>query len=218
MNTRCQLFEMCVEGRQIDEVVLSIFQTVLFHRSSGKFTYSGENTYSVGTVGHTDIDCDFIDVTYVRCSSDGLTASVQKAVTHFSERLRNTETPDCGQISLEFYTRRRARWPAVFHPEIIPWEVWTVRLDLLNINNEDERQSCRERVSEILSEKLLFVNETMNKAEYVPKMPSRDELDNVFETKIMDIQPFLHRFTLSEGDPRTTGHALTKFVKGTLAL
>jgi len=55
-----------VEGRQVDEAVASIFHTVLFHRSLGKFKYKQEGSYSVGTVGYEDVDCDFIDFTYVR--------------------------------------------------------------------------------------------------------------------------------------------------------
>jgi hypothetical protein len=55
-----------VEGRQVDEAVASIFHTVLFHRSVGKFEYKQEGSYSVGTIGYEDVDCDFIDFTYVR--------------------------------------------------------------------------------------------------------------------------------------------------------
>jgi autophagy-related protein 101 len=54
-----------VEGRQVDEAVASIFHTVLFHRSLGKFKYKQEGSYSVGTIGYEDVDCDFIDFTYV---------------------------------------------------------------------------------------------------------------------------------------------------------
>jgi hypothetical protein len=32
----------------------------------GKFKYKQEGSYSVGTVGYEDVDCDFIDFTYVR--------------------------------------------------------------------------------------------------------------------------------------------------------
>lgn len=49
----------------MDEVVASLFHTVLFHRSLGKFRYKQEGSYSVGTVGYSDVDCDFIDFTYV---------------------------------------------------------------------------------------------------------------------------------------------------------
>lgn len=54
-----------VEGRQVDEAVLSLFHTLLFHRSTGKFHYKNNDTYAVGTIGFQDVDCDFIDFTYV---------------------------------------------------------------------------------------------------------------------------------------------------------
>lgn len=49
----------------MDEAVASIFHTVLFHRTLGKFRYKEEGNYSVGTIGYSDVDCDFIDFTYV---------------------------------------------------------------------------------------------------------------------------------------------------------
>jgi autophagy-related protein 101 len=37
------------------------------------------------------------------------------------EALKRSPGPKAGQLSLEFYQRRRTRWP--FPPENIPWEV-----------------------------------------------------------------------------------------------
>jgi hypothetical protein len=44
------------------------------------------------------------------------------------------------KICLEFYQKKRARWP--FPAECIPWEVWTVKLDLLTLNNESGKMKC----------------------------------------------------------------------------
>lgn len=38
----------------------SIFHTVLFHRSFGKFTYQDDSSYIIGTIGYEDVDCDYI--------------------------------------------------------------------------------------------------------------------------------------------------------------
>lgn len=38
------------------------------------------------------------------------------------------------QISLEFHQKKRARWP--FPAECIPWEVWTIKLDVITLANE----------------------------------------------------------------------------------
>ncbi len=38
----------------------SIFHSVLFHRSFGKFTYQDDSSYIIGTIGYEDVDCDYI--------------------------------------------------------------------------------------------------------------------------------------------------------------
>lgn len=74
---------MSVEGRQVDEAMLALLHTILLHRSTGKFHYKKEGTYSIGTVGTQDIDCDFIDFSFVRVSSDELDRAIRKAVGEF---------------------------------------------------------------------------------------------------------------------------------------
>ena len=54
----------------MEEAVSSLFHTLLFHRTLGKFHYKQEGNYCVGTVGYEDADCDFIDLTYVSCCFD----------------------------------------------------------------------------------------------------------------------------------------------------
>jgi autophagy-related protein 101 len=59
---------------------------------------------------------------------------LKKEISSFSEALRGNDGPGSGQISLEFFQRKRNIWP--FQAERIPWEVWTVRLELIKLNNE----------------------------------------------------------------------------------
>lgn len=77
---------MSVEGRQVEEAMLAVLHTVLLHRSTGKFHYKKEGTYSIGTVGTQDVDCDFIDFTYVRVSSEELDRALRKVVGEFRVR------------------------------------------------------------------------------------------------------------------------------------
>lgn len=77
---------MSVEGRQVEEAMLAVLHTVLLHRSTGKFHYKKEGTYSIGTVGTQDVDCDFIDFTYVRVSSEELDRALRKVVGEFKVR------------------------------------------------------------------------------------------------------------------------------------
>ena len=41
------------------------------------------------------------------------------------------------QISLEFFTRKRKNWPLNFQSENIPWEIWTIKIDLMQLSNEN---------------------------------------------------------------------------------
>ncbi|XP_050466807.1 autophagy-related protein 101 isoform X1 [Cataglyphis hispanica] len=218
MNARTQLFELSMEGRQVDEAVASIFHTVLFHRSLGKFKYKQEGSYSVGTVGYQDVDCDFIDLTYVCCSSVYLDQTLKREISGFSEALRSTDSPGSGQISLEFFQRKKSRWP--FQPECIPWEVWTVRLELIKLATEHERQICREKVGDLLTEKILYITEVMNRHDYVPKVPSQAELDLIFDTSYPDIQPYLFKMSFTTSSPSTTtmGNTMKKLIRETLSI
>jgi len=218
MNARTQLFELSMEGRQVDEAVASIFHSVLFHRSLGKFKYKQEGSYSVGTVGYQDVDCDFIDFTYVCCSSVHLDQTLKREISGFSEALRSTDSPGSGQISLEFFQRKKSRWP--FQSECIPWEVWTVRLELIKLATEHERQICREKVGDLLTDKILYITEVMNRHDYIPKVPSQAELDMIFDTSYPDIQPYLFKlsFTTSSPSTNTMGNTMKKLIRETLSI
>lgn len=218
MNARSQVFDLTMEGRQVDEAVASIFHTVLFHRCLGKFMYTGDATYSIGTVGYSDVDCDFFDFTYVCCTSESLNRTVKQAINMFSAKLRSNESSGSGQISLEFFQKKKNRWP--FQAECIPWEVWTVRLDLIQYENENDRHVCRETVSDLLTEKVLYITEVMNRHDYVPKIPNQTELDLIFDTSYPDVQPYLFKFDYSTSGTTvpSVGNTMKKIIKETLSL
>ncbi|XP_040835301.1 autophagy-related protein 101 isoform X1 [Ochotona curzoniae] len=218
MNCRSEVLEVTVEGRQVEEAMLAVLHTVLLHRSTGKFHYKKEGTYSIGTVGTQDVDCDFIDFTYVRVSSDELDRALRKVVGEFKEALRNSGGDGLGQISLEFYQKKKSRWP--FSDECIPWEVWTVKVHVVALATEQERQICREKVGEKLCEKLINIVEVMNRHEYLPKMPTQSEVDNVFDTGLRDVQPYLYKISFQITDALGTSVTTTmrRLIKDTLAL
>lgn len=212
MNARSQNLELTVEGHQIDEVVSCIFHTILFHRSYGKFDYRAneENKYSVGTLGYTDVDCNFIDFTYVCCSSGDLNRTVKRHVNQFSSILRHTQdsvplsaggatsnassnnTPTTtGQISLEFFKKSKKAWP--FSEICTPWELWNVRLDLIKLNTEQERRLSCEKIVNLLAQHIYYICDVMNRNEYVPNIPIKSELDLIFDTSYKDIQPYLFK-------------------------
>lgn len=219
MNARTITFELAMEGQQVDEVVASIFHTVLLHRSCGKFTYNSEESYSIRTVAYVDVDCDFVDFTYVCCDSSKLGRCVRREISDFSELLRAAElasSPAHGSISLEFFQKRRARWP--FQPESVPWEVWTVCCELAE--HRPNAHTKHENIVEMLEDKIVFITDVINRHEYVPKMPSRSDMDLVFDTSYCDIQPYLFKihYSLAGAPSSSVGNTVRKLIRDSLAL
>ncbi|PIK55063.1 hypothetical protein BSL78_08013 [Apostichopus japonicus] len=159
---RVNTLTLTVESKQLEEVVNSIFHTILFHRTTGKFHYKQEGAFLIGTVGVVETDCDFVDLTFVRCNSPTLDKNLRREVSAFKDVLRSTDVNaglQSGQISLEFYQKKKNRWP--FPDESIPWEVWTLKINVISLSNEQERQAYREKLGEILNAKIICIVEAM---------------------------------------------------------
>ncbi|CAF0972615.1 unnamed protein product [Didymodactylos carnosus] len=197
-----------VEGRQIDEVISCMFHTILFHRCVGK----GEDSYSVGTLGYTDVDCDFVDCTYLHVTSQELQRAVAEKISQFHDALRSSDGARAGQITLEFYQKKKQRW---FSPESVPWEIWTVKIELMQLTNENEKQFLREKLTDSLSERVFQITEIINRPDYVPKPPHLSELDLVFDTNYVDIQPYLFKISYSLDGPQnlSVGLAMRRLIK-----
>ena len=56
-----------------------------------------------------------------------------------------------------------------------------------------ERQVLREKLSDLLGEKVRQIVEIMDKPDYTPKMQNYNELDTIYEADYKDIQPYLFR-------------------------
>jgi len=216
MNARSQVFEFILELCQVEEVVCSLLHTLLFHRSTGKFQYQQQGSYTVGTVGFQDIHCNFIDVTYVRCSSDQLHKQVISYARQFKEILEHMEGHKNGQLSLEFYQKRKSPWP--FPTECVPWEMWVFKFDVNPITTEAERNSLREKLTDSVCEKIRTMCEIINQPEYIPKMPNEPDLSNVFDDQYKDIQPYLFKVTFQPSDynaEMTVGNTMRRLLKDT---
>lgn len=215
MNARSQTFELQVLGRQIEEAAHSIFHTLLLYRSVGKFTYKKEDKFSVGALGFVDVDCDFIDLTYVRLESEQLDLHLKREISAFRDALRMNDAPQSGQISLEFYQKKRARWP--FQAECIPWEVWTLKLDVISLNSEHERNAYRQSLGMSIGEKVMYIANNVSHHQYVPHTPSQRDLDLIFDTTYPSVQPYLFRIS-HQGPTATVSNTMRKFLKDTLML
>ena len=49
----------------VSDIVGSVFSTVLFHRTLGKFSCHKHNLYSLGSVGFQDVDLPVLEITHV---------------------------------------------------------------------------------------------------------------------------------------------------------
>lgn len=143
-------------------------------------------------MGFCDLDCDFLDYTYVQINSNDLAQRVNQEIVAFSEGLKAAE---CNKISLEFYTKKKRSWP--FQSENIPWEIWTIKIELMQLSNENERQVLREKLSDLLGEKVRQIIEIMDKPDYTPKIQNQSQLDTIYESDFKDIQPYLFRIYYS---------------------
>jgi autophagy-related protein 101 len=129
----------------------------------------------------------------VQLNSTELNERVNQEIAVFSEGIKNSE---CNKISLEFFTRKKRSWPLNFQFENIPWEIWTIKIDLMELSNENERQVLREKLSDLLGEKIRQIIEIMDKPDYTPKLQNQSQLDTIFETEFKDIQPYLFRVNI----------------------
>lgn len=204
MNARTRVFEFQIEARQVEEVIACIFHNVFFHRVLGKCNYTGEHQFSVEAVGFTDVDCESVDYSYTRTTSDALNRNLNRNIADFCELLRSNEhNSNAGQISLEFFQKKKPRWS--FHTSI-PWEVWTIKIEIIKIDNEIDRQKCRESLSEMLADKVNFITEVMNREEFVPKTPSLAELGCVFDNSYPNVQPYLFKIDYSIAGNANSGN------------
>ncbi|VDI40060.1 autophagy-related protein 101, partial [Mytilus galloprovincialis] len=193
MNARTQVFELSVEGRQIEEVVESIFHTLLLHRTIGKFHFKQESSYSIGTVGIVDVDCDFIDFTYVRTASDELDRKLKGHVSLFRDTLRSQDGPGSGQISLEFYQKKKTRW--LFSPECIPWEVWTIKLDILTLSNESGQNICGGCLDDLFMFSTIAVLTIQRQEKYFQRTTNRVKLKSLFKSQLIQVMIYSISFS-----------------------
>ncbi|KAH9495732.1 hypothetical protein Btru_013107 [Bulinus truncatus] len=218
MNARSQVIQLTVEGRQIEEVVLGLFHTILLNRTTGKHNYTKDRNFTIGTLAVQDTDCDYLDFTYVKIVSKELDAYLRREVAQFRDMLRHSEGQQSGQIVLEFYRKQRNRW--LFQGDVFPWEVWSIKLDIINLSTENEKAEFKEKLSEQVMEKVFTILDVINRHEYVPSTPPKEDEELVYDTSFTDIQPYLFRISQQTTGPSPTsvGTTMRKFLRGSLAL
>ncbi|PIC37409.1 hypothetical protein B9Z55_016047 [Caenorhabditis nigoni] len=64
MNIRQNELRLTVELRQVTDAVECVFHSLLLHRTLGRFQYNDEKTFSIGSIGIQEVNCEQIDMTY----------------------------------------------------------------------------------------------------------------------------------------------------------
>ncbi|XP_063711200.1 autophagy-related protein 101-like [Symsagittifera roscoffensis] len=190
MNAKSHKFDINVDESSCEELLSALMHTLFFHRSTGRFRYSGENNYSIGSVGFIDVDCKVLDLTYVKSDCAELHAKLHREIVNFHQQLMKPVNRDSGgQLHLEFFEKRRPRWPLRME-ENIPWEIWTFQLKMVDFYDKEQ---FLQQLSSTIIEKILLISEAITSTEYVPKIPVLSDLNLIFDTSFTNLQPYLHR-------------------------
>jgi len=188
MNARHEEYLLTIEQRQVKETVSALFHTLLLHRTLGKIRHQSESNYKLGSIGTREVDCESLDLTYVRVNSSDLSASLSADLDAFVQQIGNaTQT----KIALEFYQKRKRQWP--LPEDLVPWEVWQLNLNLVCLQRPEELNRMRETVADAVSETILNMCSVINRPHYLPKMPTQTEMPLVFDPRFALCQPYLFR-------------------------
>lgn len=136
----------------------------------------------------------------IRCASPSFVDLINKEVKSFVDKLREDRSNQRGQVTLEFYSKKKRGWS--FVEDSFRWEFWTVRIDTHN------HQSHRlVHLEEVLLEKVISIVQIVNSSRiYLPPMPTQQLLTTVFDTNFPDVQPYLFKVSFS----RTLSPLLSK--------
>uniref|UniRef100_A0A7E4UNW1 Autophagy-related protein 101 n=1 Tax=Panagrellus redivivus TaxID=6233 RepID=A0A7E4UNW1_PANRE len=227
MNARHNCLSISVEHRQLKEALLCLVGTTLLHRVVPKFNYDTNNlkNYSLGSIGYEEVTLESIDLTYARVNSPKLIDVVDQEVTKFVDSIKQLQSITSGELSygspfgtrqgtvtsiddyppllttkltLEFFKKRRRPWP--LSEDIFPWEVWSIALNVVKAERQEDFQRLREDVGEKLSEQVLKICQTVNQPRmYLPPVPQYSDLGLIFDCNFPDVQPYLFRLEYDSG-------------------
>ncbi|PAA93311.1 hypothetical protein BOX15_Mlig009227g2 [Macrostomum lignano] len=225
MNVQKHTFSFDLEGMEVEEVVRSVFHTVLLHRCYAKISVKeGGNTWTVGAAGLTDEDCESIEVTYTRVSCDEVVNKVNQPIQAFVKQLRSGQSSErgTGSVALEFHEQKRAKW-GVFASDPVPWEIWIVHVNLTSFDTETARSAHRDKLTQVVTDAIFYINDTMvNPDTYKPKLARTGDFDQILDMQCPLLTPhhFRVHYSTCNDDPvqATMGGAVKKILKDTLAL
>ncbi|CAN4079611.1 unnamed protein product [Withania somnifera] len=156
----CQVFqlkELGVELFEIQEVLLCIFHTIVFHRA-------------LGLVRPKDIDLELFDITYVQCGDVEVETKIDEKVTKFIDRVKKHPSRK-HQICVSFYEvkNKQTSW-------------FTNQVEQSSLEERDARHSELElALHEVLFQIINFGSE---KKDHIPSIPNLEGASFPFEITI----------------------------------
>ncbi|VDN33482.1 unnamed protein product [Gongylonema pulchrum] len=175
--------------------------------------YTSEVNFQLGSIGVEEVDCNNLNLSYVRVNSPKLVSYVHGELDSFIRDIRlsieGVAIPQfyspppvtllsyCGapllraKIDLEFYQKKKRSWPLPDYQ--IPWEIWQLQLAIVRIKEREYWERMREELADSVSEVVLKTCSLINRPQFVPQMPTRSDVANVFDTTYPECQPYLMR-------------------------
>ncbi|CAB3409595.1 unnamed protein product [Caenorhabditis bovis] len=185
------------------------------------FYFQAEKKFNLGSIGIIEVNCENIDITYARVNSPELAMCIEENIRTFKSDVDEAccsgsaprRTPSVGspsdsavpllsaQIGVDFYQKLRRQsvggslgsWIGGTTNEDQTWEQWKLYLDIFRVESIDELAVMRQTVADKIGEMVLDMCERINQSLYTPKMPSKTEVGDIFETKFVDSQPYLFK-------------------------
>jgi len=126
----CQLKELELELTEIRDVLRCILHTIFFHRT-------------LSLVRPKDVDCDFLEITYVQCGLPELEKEVDEKIDLFIawvEKHPNRRS----QVCLSFFDEKH-KHPGWFvnKTERIYWEQWFINLHVMSPKRYSKSNSSK---------------------------------------------------------------------------
>eukprot|EP00128_Syssomonas_multiformis_P014003 Colp12_sorted_trinity150504_noHs@3055 len=152
--------DLTAEHAQVKNVLSSLLHTILFNRAFGTL------------VRPVEVDCEHIDVTYVRLDNAEVQRAVEEKVNQFVAHLVSGET--CrGQINLAFHEKKAKGWFG--GTEQVCFEQWEVTVTVVPATSEAKRAARREQLERDVRGALQRVCEVVTTQwAHVPAVTSAD--------------------------------------------
>ncbi|RLN13173.1 hypothetical protein C2845_PM09G07050 [Panicum miliaceum] len=180
-----------LEPTEIRDVLRCILHTIFFHRT-------------LSLVRPKDVDCDFLEITYVQCGLPELEKEVDEKIDQFIAWLEKHPNRR-SQVCLSFFDEKNKN-PGWFvnKTERIYWEQWFINLHVMSPKRYSKSNSSRRltnvegnaleetssrraalesSINEVLFQIINFANE---KKDHIPAIP-----DRIFNHEIMIPRPIL---------------------------